>query len=68
MDTSLGLPNQTLLVNSTSWIHLVNGVYTILPTRNNAHYYVGNVITDIAGVITEINLANVTHLSTKGDK
>lgn len=68
MDTSLGLPNQTLLVNSTSWIHLVNGVYTILPARNNAHYYVGNVITDIAGVITEINLANVTHLSTKGDK
>lgn len=68
MDTSLGLPNQTLLVNSTSWIHLVNGVYTILPTRNNAHYYVGNVITDIAGVITEINLANVTHLSIKWDQ
>ena len=68
MDTSLGLPNQTLLVNSTSWIHLIDGVYTILPARNNTHYYVGNVITDIAWVITEINLANVTHLSVKGEK
>lgn len=68
MDTSLGLPNQTLLVNSTSWIHLVNWVYTILPARNNAYYYIGNVITDIAGVVTEINLANVTHLSIKWDQ
>lgn len=68
MDTSLGLPNQTLLVNSTSWIHLVNWVYTILPARNNAYYYIGNVITDIAGVVTEINLANVTHLSVKWDQ
>lgn len=68
MDTSLGLPNQTLLVNSTSWIHLVNGAYKILPARNNAHYYVGNVVTDIAGVITDITQANIKHLSSKWDK
>ncbi len=68
MDTSLGLPNQTLLLNTTSWIHLIDGVYTILPARDNAHYYVGNVITDISWVITEINLANVAYISAKGNK
>ena len=68
MDTSLWLPNQTLLVNSTSWIHLIDGVYTILPARDNAHYYTGNVITDISWVITEINLANVAYISAKGNK
>jgi len=68
MDTSLGLPNQTLLLNTTSWIHLIDGVYAILPARDNAHYYVGNVITDISWVITEINLANVAYISAKGNK
>lgn len=68
MDTSLGLPNQTLLLNTTSFIHLENGIYTIAAARNNSLYYVWSVVTDVGGNIASITHANVTHLSTKGDK
>jgi hypothetical protein len=68
MDTSLGLPNQTLLINTTSFIHLENGIYTIAAARNNSLYYVWSVVTDVGGNIASITHANVTHLSTKGDK
>lgn len=68
LNTSLGLPDKTLLINSTSYIHIIDDEYKILSYRDNTYYYVGSVTTNSSGVITNITQANIKHLSSKWDK
>ena len=68
LNTSLGLPDKTLLINSTSYIHIIDDEYKILSYRDKTYYYVGSVTTNSSGVITNITQANIKHLSSKWDK
>lgn len=68
LNTSLWLVDKTLLINSTSYIHIIDNEYKILSYRDNTYYYVGSVTTNSSGVITNITQANIKHLSSKWDK